>query len=47
MERKPMLRLILHTLAHFLFTLLSRMDVSVLENVPQSGGVILAANQVS
>ena len=42
-----MLRLSLHILAHFLFTLLSRLAVNGLENVHQSGGVILAANRAS
>jgi 1-acyl-sn-glycerol-3-phosphate acyltransferase len=42
-----MLRVVLHTLARWLFTLLSRLEVSGLENIPQRGGVILAANHLS
>ena len=42
-----MLRLVLHNLAYFLFTLLSRLEVGGLENIPRSGGVILAANHLS
>jgi 1-acyl-sn-glycerol-3-phosphate acyltransferase len=42
-----MLRPILHALAHFLFTLLSRLEVAGLENVPERGGVILASNHLS
>jgi 1-acyl-sn-glycerol-3-phosphate acyltransferase len=42
-----MLRAILHTLARFLFTLFSRMEVTGLENIPPCGGAILAANHLS
>lgn len=42
-----MLRAILHSLARLLFTLLSRLEVAGLENIPPCGGAILAANHLS
>lgn len=42
-----MLRAILHAFFRFFFTVLSRLDVQGEENVPPSGGLIVASNHVS
>jgi len=42
-----MLRSILYTIDRLLFVLLSRLEVEGLENIPEQGGAILAANHLS
>lgn len=42
-----MLRTILHVVIRFLLSVLTRLQIDGLENVPESGGVILASNHVS